>query len=251
MSYLERIYEECEIKKGFLDISGCDLKELPSELLNMPWLTHLYATSNEITEITNLEKCSKLKVLYLSYNKIESIPSFESLLLLEKLYLDNNSIKRINGLENLKKLQLLDLSGNPIYWVKGLKNLILLPDLAHLNLGGIRNTDLNIPREFFGYHVKNCLSLIRGYFETTKEKSITIREIPVILVGNPTAGKTSLRSYLKDNIFPPPDNYSTHGIVCDFWQPNKTLTTKFVDDSSLEDVQFYFWDFGGQDLRLP
>lgn len=247
MTYLERIYEEYQIKKGFLDISGCGLKELPRELLYMPWLTHLYANNNEIKTITNLEKCLNLKILYLSYNKIQKIENLDSLQFIEKLYLDNNEITKITSFESLKKLQHLDLSDNPIYWVKQLKYLIHLPRLTHLNLAGIQETDMKIPKAFFRHHLKNSLNLLRGYFETTNEKSIKVKEVPIILVGNPTAGKTSLRIYLKDNLFPPAENFSTHGIVCDFWQPAKNVISKYIDDSSLDGVEFHFWDFGGQE----
>jgi len=71
--------------------------------------------------------------------------------------------------------------------------------------------------------------------------------VPVILVGNTTVGKTSLRYYLKKKTFPPSKDFSTHGIEPDLWQPNKAQWPTPVQHAGFTDAQIYFWDFGGQE----
>jgi uncharacterized protein YjdB len=77
-----------------------------------------------LSNVSSLNKATKLRRLYMSYNNISDISSLSRLTNLQLLYLDSNNIKNISPLKNLKNLRLLDLSSNPVSQsdVKSLKN---------------------------------------------------------------------------------------------------------------------------------
>ncbi|MEP6553545.1 MAG: COR domain-containing protein [Ferruginibacter sp.] len=309
------IEKEILKKSGVLNLSDCQLEEIPAELLEMGWLTELHLFDNKITEIKNIDALTQLIILDVSYNHIDEIINLAHLTKLQKLYLGNNSINEIKNLQNLQSLETLDLNNNEITEIKNLdalqtllildlgynkiseiknlnrlnqltdlllygnkitiiKNLFklqnlqkltltnnpitdvsLLPQLiksdklVHLNLAGITTNNLNIPVEIFGKgnEADNSLQALKGYFASLKKGQFELKELPVILVGNSTSGKTSLRYFLQQNIFPPPNNCSTHGIEPSIWLPDEESLKNLDEDIKPKDLQLFFWDFGGQE----
>ena len=204
--------------------------------------------NNWLTGIRNLESLTNLQNLDLSYNQLAEIKNLECLKNLCWLNLYNNRITEIKNLESLESLEVLHLGGNPITEVNQLNSLVNSPALKELYLYGIKKNNLHIPIENFGKHyTDNSLPLLKAYFESIKKGASYSQEVPIILVGNSTAGKTSLLYFIKERIFPPPQDHSTHGIEPDLWQPAQSVLENFENTNSLKDVQFYFWDFGGQE----
>ena len=202
---------------------------------------------NKIKEIECLENCHKLQFIALSKNQIIEIKGLNRLKNLHSLDLSENKIKGIKNLYKLIGIQEINLSKNPISNIKELPQLIKLKSLKELRLFGIQQNDLNIPIELFGQSANdNCLEPLRGYFASLKKGSFQYNEVPIILVGNSTAGKTSLRYFLRENVYPPPDNHSTHGIEPDLWVPDDELFEQ-NGISKPENLQLYLWDFGGQE----
>ena len=286
------IAEEVKQKTGKLDLSFCELEQIPADIAAMNWLKELTLFSNSITAVTNLENIPGLQLLNLETNRINEIPNLQALPNLQhlnlggnaiheiknleavphlkkldlrrnqikeicnleavpgltRLYLSYNLITEINNLESLTQLQVLRLEGNAIEIANALTALVRLQTLEELRLFGIKYNNLHIPPEYFGKSdTDNCLALLRSYFESIKSGATFTKEIPVVLVGNSTAGKTSLRFFLKEKIFPPPKDYSTHGIEPDIWQPTPDLWPAPLLHSSFTNAQIYFWDFGGQE----
>ena len=214
---------------------------------NCTALTELELSSNQITEIKGLENCSLLHSLYLSDNQIVELKGLKKLKNLRNLYLGNNKIATIQNLNKLPKLGNINLSENPISNLKDLPQLLKLESLEELNLFRIQQNDLNIPIELFGQSAEdNCLEPLRGYFASLRKGSFQFNEVPIILVGNSTAGKTSLRYFLRENVYPPPENHSTHGIEPDLWVPDDELFEQ-NGISKPQNLQLYIWDFGGQE----
>lgn len=73
---LERIKHVRENKLPILDLSELGLEEIPEEIGELRWLTHLFLEKNRISEIEVLEPLDKLKVLALNHNEINKIPPF-------------------------------------------------------------------------------------------------------------------------------------------------------------------------------
>ena len=245
---------EIEGLEALRSLEGLELsKNRISEIKGLKALTSLYElhlVDNRISEIKGLEALRSLEGLDLSENQISEIKGLEALTGLKWLDLRQNEISAIKGLEALTDLHKLILSNNPVSRVTKLKKLISMPNLGVLYLYGIRENNLHIPVEKFGtLPGENCLQLLKDYFEAIQEGAAHSKQVPVILIGNSTAGKTSLRFFLKDKVYPPPKEWdcSTHGIEPDVWQPPQELLEEYMPDDALKEARIFFWDFGGQE----
>lgn len=244
---IENIEQEKKLRTGKLVLGDAHLTEIPADLLEMPWLKELWLFNNEITEIKNLGLLTNLRVLGLAHNIINEIKGLETLTCLEELWLHANQITEIKGLENCRMLKRLAINNNPLTQLTQLEQLVRYSPLQELYLNGIESNSLNIPVEIFGPdNGYNCIKSLTGYFETTRAGFTFIKEVPLILVGNSTAGKTSLLSYLQTGNFPPTTNFSTHGVKPTLWRPGAELLNN-ANGSDLEDLCFYVRDFGGQE----
>jgi Leucine-rich repeat (LRR) protein/predicted ATP-binding protein involved in virulence len=145
-----------------LDLSNCDLTEIPKEVFELDRLLELVLSKNAITTIpSDIIKLHRLRKLYLddnkaltdlpdnfgelknletldlSYNDLNSIPdSIFKLSELKELYLNNNNqIKEISDkVGNLKHLNYLKINDNQIIEIP--KELGQLPNLEKLELYG-------------------------------------------------------------------------------------------------------------------
>jgi internalin A len=241
-------------------------------MLALKKLQKLNLSNNHIFHISGLEMLTNLQKLDFRNNKITEITGLDALQNLYELDISHNQVREIKGFGNLANLKILELQINPLENISELKSLLWMPCLEQLYLFGIKENNLNIPVEKFGVlynedvldygefgnvlypsnykpRPKNCLQQLKSYFMALETGASLSREVPVILIGNTTAGKTSLRHFIKDRIFPPPEetHCSTHGIEPDIWKLTAELLNETGMNCSLEGAQIYFWDFGGQE----
>ena len=266
------IQKEIRTKTGALNLNESRLTEIPEELLHMEWLETLSLQGNEIEEIKNFDNLKNLKYLNLNQNRIKRIKNIghlEALVSLEvminqikevegldllsnlkHLRLDFNFIESIKGIENIKSLEVLSLNSNKIKDWDSLQKIVEMPNLKTLLTHNIISDYSIIPYEHFSYDDNiNSLDSLKGYFDAIKQGAKYLNEVMLILTGNSTAGKTSLRWLLTENNLPPIDyDYSTHGVETTAWIPNE-LVLKLIDNNSinLKDIRFYICDFGGQE----
>lgn len=264
-------------KLKILDLSYNQISEITG-LDALVDVEELNLSHNQIRNIAGLEKLKNLRKLYLNNNQIKHIAGLDELTNLQELDISNNKIVELKGLENSTKLQLLDLHNNSIEDVSTLKQIVWMPFLEELYLFGIKENNLEIPEEKFGEKYKignkyemekfgygdygnilypknyiqrpsNCIKLLQSYFIASKDGASYSREVAIVFIGNATVGKTSLRYFLKERKFPLPEleNCSTHGIEPDIWKLPQELTNDVSSLNSLEGVEIYFWDFGGQE----
>ena len=138
----EKILSCFDRKQGTLDLSNCDLTEIPArQILSMlsPHLQTLYLNDNRITKIEKnaFAGLNSLQLLNLSANNIDKIEknAFEGLNSLQRLNLSGNDIDKIekNAFTGLTGLQEMDLSFNDIDKIE--KNAFTgLNSLQRLNL---------------------------------------------------------------------------------------------------------------------
>lgn len=230
-----------------IDFSRNEITEIKN-LGTLQRLESINLSGNKITEIKNVDSLVMLKELNLGRNNIDEIKNLNRLFYLEHLDLSNTKIAALKNLNKLKNLQYLFLSNTQISDTHSLREIVESPQLKKIYLYNSIKLDTGIPLELFGSRAsENCMEALRGYFDSLKKGIHQRKELPVILVGNSTAGKTSLRYFLERNIFPPPEDYSTHGIEPSIWQPDEESLENAGDWSQLKDLQIYFWDFGGQE----
>lgn len=221
----------------YLDLSNCNLSE--NDVIeianNLNKLKHLYlydcnVGENGATSIAN--NLQNLQSLGLFDNYIGDNGAIEianKLIKLTTLDLYSNEIGDDGAIaiaDNLANLTTLDLSYNNIE-DKAAKQLVnKLYNLQSINLN---NNSINkIPEEILAN-----ISALREYFQS---KLIPNNTTKMILVGNSTAGKTTLAKYLMTGKFTK-DHDSTHGIKHWAW----TLDIKG------KSYKVNIRDFGGQD----
>lgn len=176
-----------------------------------PKLTYLDLSGNALTKFALPVGFAKLKYLYLVDNRVEELLFSSDLPRLNTLHLRNNQLKGLpSNFLALKKLETLYLHGNPIEQFS--------PESIHEDERG------------------NSLQEVRNTLLSLKEdKPIPNDEVKLVLLGNSTAGKSSLMRFLSTGIYEENSLSSTHGILNEIWEPDG------------EKFKVNIWDFGGQE----
>jgi len=115
------------IDKSIGELTKADLEKV----------TNLYLRSNQLTDVTGLEKLTQLTELDLSDNQLTELPKgLDKLTKLTILFIDGDQLTDVTGLEKLTQLTGLHLSNNQLTEVKGLEKLTQLTilELAHNQL---------------------------------------------------------------------------------------------------------------------
>ncbi|MEL7145480.1 MAG: COR domain-containing protein, partial [Bacteroidota bacterium] len=224
--------------------SSVDLEEIAK-------LSRLRSLSIERGFLKNLMPLSnlrQLRFLSLKKNEMSDITFLVEQTHLESLNLAQNQIENITPLAKLTALKFLNLSYNPITDLRP-----LLKHQMKFNINGVQDGTpegeiviagcdkiTNPPMEI----VKQGDAAIRRYFEKIADEGIEyIFEAKLILVGEGSAGKTSLQKRLLDEAAELPANDKrTRGIeVKDYVFEQEADNPKIA----------HIWDFGGQDVYYP
>ncbi|MCD7937810.1 MAG: hypothetical protein LUG98_13205 [Tannerellaceae bacterium] len=227
-----------EIKE--LSISSCAIEDLrPLQFLVN--LIKLNLDDNSIESIAPLSNLWLLRELSLGNNFISDVSPLRNLQNLNVLILDRNAITDITPLQNLTNriFEFLDLRNNKLKvlpeWIFNFKMDIeeYAEDIG-ISIGG--NPFIDPPMEI----IEQGHDAIRRYFERKRrEGAKTIREGKLILVGDGSAGKTSLQKRLLDpKAELPARDTRTRGIEISDWEFKKGYIA-------------HIWDFGGQDVYYP
>jgi internalin A len=206
-----------------LSLSGNQIKEIPDTISNLSKLKVLYLYSNQIKEITEaICRLSNLVELNLSWNEIKKIPS---------------------SIINLSRLRIINLTANQI---KAMPDaLILLPRLEEFYLES---------KQFFAlaklYAEKNQLSITPEIFAPEDDQIIfnyirqlrlrdsrPLHEAKLILIGQGSVGKTSLKEMLIRDYYDK-NQPQTDGLDVETWNVNVNS----------KDIRLNVWDFGGQEI---
>ena len=113
-----------------LDLSECNLIEIPESILKLPWLKELNLSENEISDISVLKDLQQLIHLDLSENEISDISVLKDLKQLTFLNLYDNQISDISAFADLNKLASLELSNIPSFDFSLIKDLKQLTSLT-------------------------------------------------------------------------------------------------------------------------
>lgn len=216
------------------------------------FLTHLWLSNNQIVNLEPISGLTSLNVLWLGNNEIVSLEPLSGLKSLTELWLDHNQIVNLEPLAGLNSLFFLELGNNeivdlePLSWLNSLFDLFIynnqivdfrpLLKLDPYVLDKIIVLTSGNPNEILNDVVKQGYNALKAYYdEKNREGSILTDMLKVIVLGNSTAGKTSLVKYWGNKIFDE-KQITTHGIYTPM-------------DIPLEDepIRVNVWDFGGQD----
>jgi small GTP-binding protein len=223
-----------------------------------------------------LSNLIRLTRLSLNFNQIRDCSFLLNLIHLTALSLSSNQIKDCSFLSNLTYLKVLDLSSNQI---SDCSFLSTLTELTKVNLSSNQLTDLSSMKSFFKEKMKQVVwkewfvpeveeiifknnplinppieiveqggeAILRYFekFDNKKDKEIRyVDEAKVLLIGQPRAGKTTLRKKLCSvESEMPKDEETTRGIDIE------SLYFDFRDKEGHERrFKFNIWDFGGQEI---
>lgn len=229
---LKKIETAIENKQAYLDLSNLNLKKIPEEISELPWLEILNLSNNSIERSIGLKKLKNLRELNLSHNKIKSLEGISHLENLNALYASNNGLEKfhIEDVFDLGNIKILDLANN---------NLVILP--------------LEIFQYRFSFHwssilVNNPLAsppieVIEQGDEAVKQyigsldNVRPLNQAKILLVGDGGSGKTSLVKKIFDQKFDAIEE-QTHGINIQ----------KRIFKIEEEEITANFWDFGGQEI---
>lgn len=208
-------------------------------------LNHLTIAGNNINDISFLKNLKKLNKLDISFNQITDLSSIKDLTSITHLNLSENKILDIANLKFLKKLIYLNLDNNFISNINPIleliKNGIEINNSRYENGLRINENPLEYP-PIKTFNDGND-AIIRFFKKIEEEGTDSIYEAKITLVGEGSAGKTSLLNRLLDPKSElPQEKNRTRGISIKDWEFKKQPSKKHVA---------HIWDFGGQDVYYP
>ncbi len=220
-----------------LDAHACRLHTLNLRG-NFPSIHFLDLHQNELSQLDLIPAMPVLKTLDISKNNLNRLNLPITLPQLQGLYLKNNPLGELYFLQSsFPSLETLDVRSC------SLQNLprILLNCGALLNLYIADNPLPSVPRDSIPeenrsyQQAENAWDNLKGYLQSLEEdRPVNNDEVKLVLLGNSTAGKSSLMEYLEHKTFELGKN-STHGIQNQLWKADG------------QDFQVNMWDFGGQE----
>jgi len=257
-----------------LNLSGNNIISI-APLINLTDLHQANLSKNKINSLEGLENLVNLEILFANNNRLTHIAEIKGLSKLIELDLRNNLLKSVDDIAHLTSLERLDIGENQI---ESLNSLKFCKNLSSLNVDHNRVTDLTPLLQFIkkgttslNIVIKDTSALknkeiniadnpltipptqiaergndsILNYFESIGEQGFDyLYEAKMLIVGQPRAGKTSLKFKLFDSSANLPDeDQTTRGI--------DISRLKFdITDKNNESKILYcnVWDFGGQHI---
>ncbi|MEI6143329.1 MAG: COR domain-containing protein [Mariniphaga sp.] len=218
---------------------AADLRYLDFKTLQ-PNLLYLNANNWTIKKVT-IRNCPKLQTLLLFGNGLKEITFEGEFPKLELLDLSKNALTKIDlSRTNFPKLKHLYLNENKLVDLSGLTDFFVREDFD-FNIE--KNEPLIAPpKEIVDQNKEKTAEWFRQAAKYSVEKAY---EAKILIVGEPSAGKTTLLELLFDRNFkvPQPEQPSTLGIEV---KPNRLFVNPL---KNLPDIKANIWDFGGQDIQ--
>lgn len=263
----ERIDDCIREKSRRLNLSLCELHEVPEVVFSLHWLEVLEIGVNDITVLpAAISGLTHLEFLFIGDNALSSLPdeigTLQYLLdidlgsnqfteiprvlyridSLREITAQHNQISKIHpDITRLTALKILNLADNQLDDLP--VELMSLPGLETIYLH--HNPALGIPLEVLGrtwsedFFNEDCRAqkILRYYFDIQGDKGQALREAKLIFVGRGEVGKSSMVDMLTDGVFYE-DKVRTDGIDIKQWPVE-------LDDGN---ATVSIWDFGGQEI---
>ncbi len=267
---LKLIAEAKETRATRLDLGNCGLTELPDELFELTWLEELILSNEwdnysfekkewEEFESQNKSKANNIKYISPKIKLLRGIRKFvannqkdlrdlsplKDLIVLEQLYIYSTQVSDLSPLKDLTALQLLDLYQTHVSDLNPLKGIIekgikvrWLDDILYED--GIYVQDCPLDKSLIAA-IKKGNKAVLNYFNKPKARLFEAR---VLILGEPRAGKTTLRRKLKSASAPMPTTAeSTKAFEIEI----EPYTCVHEKDGERNKLTYHLWDFGGQD----
>ena len=231
------------LRKGrdHLNLAGLGLTELPPDFVKLTGLRYLDLTGNHLTVLPD-EVCTftELRWLGLNFNFFNSLPDqFGDLKRLERLYIRENRMKRLpESLGRLDSLVEIDLRGNRFSRLPASFSRLLARESPPLFFDLADNDSYLSVIATTGDTPEERRAALLQYLKDLNERSVTLRQGKLLLVGEGSMGKSTLLDALLDQPFIE-QRKTTHGLEV------KPVTFKRREDGW--DGVLHCWDFSGQE----
>jgi internalin A len=205
-------------------------------------LQQLNCSNSRVSDLSPLASLAQLHQLNCFNTQVSDLSPLASLTQLQQLNCFNTQVSDLSPLVSLTQLQQLDCSNSRV------SDLLPILRIIREGIPVIWNSNDLRPECIL---VRNCLltcppveiaidspQAVIDYFEELGDNGRRLNEVKIIILGEASAGKTSLVKRLMDEPFDIDEN-QTHGI--------RIRKTPFrMDDGEL--VTAHLWDFGGQEV---
>lgn len=216
-----------------------------SGIKNLNKLEKVYLGGTKIKTARSIINLTKLKAIALWETEISDLSPLTSNKNLEEIYCQDTNVTTLENLTELKNLKVISARkcnikkitesilklGLPIEMSK---NLTL--EHSKKNFIDIRNNPITFPPKEI---LARGNEVTKAYFDSLDGEHGKLNEAKLILVGEGSAGKTSLIKRFIDNTFDPSED-KTDGISIKPW-----TVTAYEEN---ETIKVHCWDFGGQEI---
>lgn len=263
----ERITEAKRSRDTYLNLSNCDLTELPKTLIELTWLKELNLSNNtnlrdlapikglvqlqllsvaktQVSDLEPIKNLAQLQILNVSNTQVRNLAPIKDLRQLKELYVFDTQVSDLAPIKDLARLQILDVSYTKVSDLSPLKPIIQKGIAAKWDVSDgkdgifVQNCPLtNPPIEISKQGNK---AIFRYWKEQKRAGTFTLNEARLLVVGQAGAGKTSLRTKIMDaQADLPAEDKTTRGIDIETYQ--------FPTEAGPFDLRI--WDFGGQNIQ--
>ena len=208
-------------------------------------LRNLFISRNPISDLSPISGLTNLRRLEIFGNEVSDLLPLQNLQALESLFAPNNNISDIKGIEKLVNLKTINICENPVNDLTPLKNLVEKGAKLKWERGlgggnGIYVENCPLDKALIAA-IKKGSEAVTNYFNKPKKRLFEAR---VLLLGEPRAGKTTLRRKLKSSNAPMPTVVeSTKAFEIEV-EPYPCIVHKGEEKNKMI---YHLWDFGGQD----
>ncbi|MEH2333028.1 COR domain-containing protein, partial [Nostoc sp.] len=221
----------------YLNLNSNQLSSLPPEIVQLTNLQYLNLNSNQLSSLPpEIVQLTNLQYLNLNSNQLSSLPpEIGQLTNLQTLYLNSNQLSSLPPeIGRLTNLQTLHLSNNQLSSLPPEFGRLTNLQTLHLSSNPLESP----PPEIITKGFKAILDFCRQQLEQETDR---LYEAKLIIVGEGSAGKTTLAKKIQDNQYTlQQDENTTEGIDVIQW--------KFLLDNNNREFQVNIWDFGGQEI---
>jgi internalin A len=134
---LALIAEAKRTRATYLNLSNCDLSELPKTLIKLTWLKELNLSNNrDLSELSTIKNLVQLQILNISNTKVSDLSPVKDLTQLQILYVSNTQVSDLAPIKNLAQLQILYVYNTQVSDLAPIKN------LAQLQMFSVSDTQI-------------------------------------------------------------------------------------------------------------
>ncbi|MFM9950108.1 MAG: COR domain-containing protein [Saprospiraceae bacterium] len=224
-----------------LSVGSTQVSDL-SPLKELVKLQTLSVSSTPVSDLTPLKDLTQLQVFYVYLTHVSDLTPLKDLTQLQLFSVYSTRVSDLTPLENLLQLKELDISATSVSNLNPLKKLIKSGVLIKFSRGEyvINVEDCPLDTSLIAA-IKKGQSAVLNYLNRPKSRLFESR---VLVLGEPRAGKTTLRRKLKNpNAEMPKLTESTKAFEIEI-EPYKCKVEK---DGEIYKITYHLWDFGGQD----